>query len=59
MKKIKLEEKSCKRCGKDLPIDWKGKYCERCQGLRIDKVKKVGLSAISLVAVVTDIKNKD
>lgn len=40
MKKIRLEEKSCKRCGKDLPIDWQGKYCERCQNIRIGRVKK-------------------
>ena len=52
MKKIRLEEKSCKRCGKDLPIDWQGKYCERCQNIMIGRVKKVGKAAFGLVAIV-------
>lgn len=52
MKKIRLEEKSCKRCGKDLPIDWQGKYCERCQNLRLGRVKKIGSAALGLVALV-------
>lgn len=52
MKKIILEEKSCKRYGKDLPIDWQGKYCERCQNLRIGRVKKVGKAAFGLVTIV-------
>lgn len=52
MKKIRLEEKSCKKCGKDLPIDWQGKYCERCQNLRLSRLKKIGSAALGLVAIV-------
>ncbi len=58
MKKIRLEEKSCKRCGKDLPIDWQGKYCERCQNLRIGRVKKLGSAALGLVTLVVNTKSK-
>ncbi len=58
MKKIRLEEKSCKRCGKDLPIDWQGKYCERCQNLRIGRVKKLGSAALGLVTLVVKTKSK-
>lgn len=58
MKKIRLEEKSCKGCGKDLPIDWQGKYCERCQNLRIGRVKKLGSAALGLVTLVVNTKSK-
>lgn len=54
MKKVKLEDKYCKKCGKELPLGSKNKYCERCKrgiGHNILGKGLAGLSVLGLVVV--------
>lgn len=41
MKTVKLEDKYCKKCGKELPFGTKKKYCERCENIRMERLKKL------------------
>ena len=48
-----MEEKLCKKCGKELPEDWNGKLCEECREKRKGFIKKVlfGIGAVSVLGV--------
>lgn len=40
--------KVCKKCNRELPENYKSKYCERCKNIRIEKTKKTGLAALGV-----------
>lgn len=46
-----MESKICKKCGKELPINYKGKYCEHCTAVRAEKTKKGLLATVALAAL--------
>ena len=55
-----MEQKTCKKCGKILPEDYKYKCCEACRNDRVHGIKKIGkvagsalgLAATTVVAII-------
>ena len=35
-----MENKTCQKCGRDLPDNYKYKKCESCRTLKANKIKK-------------------
>lgn len=58
MKKVKLEDKYCKKCGKELPFGTKKKYCERCENIRMERLKKIGGIGITGFGLVLTVGKK-
>lgn len=46
-----MENKICKKCGKELPINYKGKYCEHCTAVRAENTKKGLLAVLAFAAL--------
>lgn len=50
-----MEQKTCKKCGKKLPVGYKRKKCEFCIGESAHKAKKgaaIGGAALTVLGVV-------
>ena len=49
-----MENKTCKKCGKELSIDWKDKLCEDCRKKRKDFINKVyiGLGIAGVIGTI-------
>ncbi len=44
--------KVCKKCSRELPNNYKHKYCENCRNMQIKAIKNAGATALSLAVLV-------
>lgn len=49
--KIKYENRKCKKCGKKMSNDSKGKLCQKCQDKKVKTGKKIiaGLGTLAVL----------
>lgn len=54
-----IEKKTCKKCGKILPIDYKYNKCESCRNKTLGEIREAGkvVGGIALTVVPFILKN--
>lgn len=53
-----MEHRLCKKCKRPLPDNYKNKYCENCQNMRAEQIRKMssrlvkcGLTALTFIGL--------